>query len=136
MLSPNAIFWLALRWGRGAYVDHLEHVMERKHSTIQDYRGHLRRHLVPFFGERPIDKIDPAHVARYLKRKREEGLPSKTVQNHLNFLHGIFSFAIKWGWAQSNPVAHVDRPKKNHSPASACPLLAAGGAGRADRRRA
>ena len=98
---------------RGAYVDHLEHVMGRKHSTIQDYRGHLRRHLVPFFGERPID---PAHVARYLKRKREEGLSSKTVQNHLNFLHGIFSFAIKRGWAQSNPVAHVDRPKKNRSP--------------------
>jgi integrase len=100
----------------GAYVDHLEHVMERKHSTIQDYRGHLRRHLVPFFGERPIDKIDPAHVARYLKRKREEGLSSKTVQNHLNFLHGIFSFAIKRGWAPSNPVALVDRPKKNRSP--------------------
>jgi integrase len=44
------------------------------------------------------------------------GLSSKTVQNHLNFLHGIFSFAIKRGWAQSNPVAHVDRPKKNRSP--------------------
>jgi integrase len=97
-------------------VDHLENVMERKHSTIQDYRGHLRRHLVPFFGERPIDKIDPAHVLQYLKRKRDEGLSSKTVQNHLNFLHGIFSFAIKRGWAQSNPVALVDRPKKNRSP--------------------
>jgi integrase len=100
----------------GAYVDHLEHIMERKHSTIQDYRGHLRRHFVPFFGERPIDKIDPAYVARYLKRKRDEGLASKTVQNHLNFLHGVFSFAIKRGWAQSNPVAYVDRPKKNRSP--------------------
>jgi integrase len=99
-----------------AYVDHLEHVMERKRSTIQDYRGHLRRHLVPFFGERPIDKIGPAQVAQYLKRKRSAGLSSKTVQNHLNFLHGVFSFAIKRGWAQSNPVAYVDRPKKNRSP--------------------
>ena len=100
----------------GAYVDHLEHVMERKRSTIQDYRGHLRRHLVPFFGERPIDKIEPAQVAQYLKRKRSDGLSSKTVQNHLNFLHGVFAFAIKRGWAQSNPVAYVDRPKKNRSP--------------------
>lgn len=99
-----------------AYVDHLEHVMERKRSTIQDYRGHLRRHLVPFFGERPIDKIGPAQVEQYLKRKRSAGLSSKTVQNHLNFLHGVFSFAIKRGWAQSNPVAYVDRPKKNRSP--------------------
>ncbi|MGA9314389.1 MAG: site-specific integrase, partial [Solirubrobacteraceae bacterium] len=100
----------------GAYVDHLEHVMERKRSTIQDYRGHLRRHLVPFFGERPIDKIEPAQVAQYLKRKRNDGLSSKTVQNHLNFLHGVFAFAVKRGWAQSNPVAYVDRPKKNRSP--------------------
>ncbi len=100
----------------GAYVDHLEHVMERKRSTIQDYRGHLRRHLVPFFGERPIDKIDAAQIAQYLKRKRNDGLSSKTVQNHLNFLHGVFAFAIKRGWAQSNPVAYVDRPKKNRSP--------------------
>jgi integrase len=99
-----------------AYVDHLEHVMERKRSTIQDYRGHLRRHLVPFFGDRPIDRIDPAQVAQYLKRKRGDGLSSKTVQNHLNFLHGIFSFAIKRGWAHSNAVAYVDRPKKNRSP--------------------
>jgi integrase len=100
----------------GAYVDHLENVMERKRSTIQDYRGHLRRHLVPFFGERPVDKIEPAQVAQYLKRKRSDGLSSKTVQNHLNFLHGVFAFAIKRGWAQSNPVAYVDRPKKNRSP--------------------
>jgi site-specific recombinase XerD len=65
----------------GAYVDHLEHVMERKRSTVQDYRGHLRRHLVPFFGERPIDKIEPVQVAQYLKRKRSYGLSSKTVQS-------------------------------------------------------
>lgn len=38
------------------------------------------------------------------------------MQNHLNFLHGIFAFAVKRGWAQSTPVALVDRPKKNRSP--------------------
>jgi hypothetical protein len=120
----------------GAYVDHLEHVMERKRSTIQDYRGHLCRHLVPFFGERPIDKIEPAQVAQYLKRKRSDGLSSKTVQNHLNFLHGVFAFAIKRGWAQSNPVAYVDRPKKNRSPPPTRPIPTATRAGQADRRRA
>lgn len=56
------------------YVDHLEHVMDRKRSTIQDYRGYLRRHLVPFFGDRAIDRIDALRVAAYLKRKRADGL--------------------------------------------------------------
>jgi integrase len=97
------------------YVDHLEHIMERKPSTVQDYRSYLRKHFKPFFGNGPIDKIGVPKVESYLKCKREEGLSSKTVQNHLNFLHGLFRYAIKRGWASVNPVEHVDRPKKNRS---------------------
>jgi integrase len=108
------------RWTVGEagerYVDHLETVMERKRTTIQDYRGYLRRHLDPFFGNRPLDRIDGARVTSYIKRKRADGLSSKTVQNHLNFLHGVFAFATKRGWVASNPVAQVDRPKKARSP--------------------
>jgi integrase len=94
-----------------AYVEHLEHVMERKRTTIADYRGYLRRHLAPFFGGRPLDKIDRARVESYLLVKKREGLSAKTIQNHLNFLNGIFVFAIKREWATANPVALVDRPK-------------------------
>ena len=100
----------------GLYVDHLEHVMDRKRSTIQDYRGYLSRHLEPFFGETPVNRIDGARVSAYLKKKRADGLSSKTVQNHLNFLHGVFAFSLKRGWVMNNPVEHVDRPKKSHSP--------------------
>jgi integrase len=98
-----------------AYVDHLEHVMERKRTTLQDYRGYLRRHLAPFFGVRTLDRIDANQVTAYLLAKRREGLHSKTVQNHLNFLNGLFRFAIKRGWATANPVALVDRPKSARS---------------------
>jgi hypothetical protein len=78
-----------------AYISHLENVMERKRTTIADYRGYLRRHLAPFFGDRPMDRIDPAKVEAYLHAKRGDGLSPRTVQNHLNFLHGIFAFAIR-----------------------------------------
>jgi len=97
------------------YIDHLENVMERKRSTIQDYRGYVRGHFEPFFRDRALDRIDEAWVASYLKRKRADGLSSKTVQNHLNFMHGLFRFAVKRGWAEANPVAGVDRPKKSRS---------------------
>ncbi len=33
------------------------------------------------------------------------------MQNHLNFLHGIFAFAVKRRWVSVNPVALVDRPR-------------------------
>jgi hypothetical protein len=55
------------------YVDHLEHVMERKRTTIQDYRGYLSGHLDPYFGDRWIEKIDGGQVMGYLKRKRARG---------------------------------------------------------------
>ena len=98
-----------------AYIEHLEHVMERKRTTISDYRGHLRVHLVPYFGSRPLDKIDRAQVEAFMLNRLHSGLSSKTVQNILNFLHGIFAFSVKREWAPGNPVALVDRPKSRRS---------------------
>ena len=89
--------------------------MERKHSTIQDYRGYLSCHFDRYFGDRAIDRIDSDSVAGYMKAKRSQGLAVKTVQNHLNFLHGIFAFAVKRGWTTTNPVALVDRPRKSRA---------------------
>jgi integrase len=94
------------------YVDHLEHVMERKATTIKDYRGYVSGHFEPFFGARALDRIDEGWVSAYLTHKRERGLAAKTVNNHLNFMHGLFEHARKKGWAERNPVAAVDRPRK------------------------
>ena len=92
-------------------IDHLEHVMQRKPTTIQDYRIMLRRHLVPFFGERPLERISGDDVVSYIAAKSQEGLSAKTISNQLNFLHSIFGHAIKRGWARTNPVRTVDRPR-------------------------
>ena len=93
------------------YVRHVEHVMERKPTTVADYGSILRRHLAPYFGSAGIDKITTEHVAAYMAAKAGEGLKTKTVANHLNFAHGLFGFAVKRGWAEANPVANVDRPQ-------------------------
>jgi integrase len=93
------------------YLIHLEQVMKRKATTMQDYAIILRRHLAPFFARRSLDRIDTALVSDYLTSKQRDGLASKTVSNHLTFLHGIFRHAMKKGWASANPVAAVDRPR-------------------------
>jgi len=93
------------------YLHHVDHVLERKPSTVADYRYILRRHLGPFFDARGIDRITPDEIAAYMTAKARDGLATKTVSNHLNFAHGLFSFAVRRGWATSNPVAVVDRPR-------------------------
>ena len=98
-----------------AYLHHLEHVLERKPSTIQDYKIMLDKHLVPFFGDRPLERIDADRVAAYMAGKRRDKLATKTVLNHLNFLHGVFAFAVKRSMVAANPVAAVDRPRARGS---------------------
>jgi integrase len=93
------------------YMHHLEHVKLRKASTLRDYRVILDKHLIPYFGTKPIDRITPAEVSAYMSAKLRAGLAVKTVTNTLNFAHGIFAFAVKRGWAVSNVVAMTDRPR-------------------------
>jgi len=93
------------------YVHHVEHVMGRKASTVQDYRIMINRHLAPHFQATAIDRIKSEDVVSYIAAKSRAGLAVKTVTNHLNFAHGVFQFAIKRGWAISNPVAATDRPR-------------------------
>jgi integrase len=99
----------------GRYLEHLEHVLERKPTTVADYRYMLEGHFVPFFGGKAVEKVAGADVARYLAAKKGEGLATKTITNHLVFMHGMFAFAVKRGWASANPVAAVDRPRASQA---------------------
>ena len=101
---------VAIRPAGERYLGQLETVMGRKPSTIADYRYMLAGHMIPFFGERKLDRIDADLVGDYMACKRREGLAPKTVANHMRFLHGLFSFAVKRGWMTQNLVAWIDRP--------------------------
>lgn len=94
------------------YIDHLEKVMQRKPTTIQDYRIILRRHLAPFFAERTIDRITVAQCEQLVHAQLDAEVSVKSLLNRLTFLHGIFAFAVKRGWCVENPMARVDRPRQ------------------------
>ena len=92
------------------YIKHLEEVMQRKRTTIHDYRIMLLRHLGPFFASTEVSKITADDVGAYISAKRRSGLAVKTITNQLNFAHGVFAFGIRRGWVVRNPVAMADRP--------------------------
>lgn len=102
---------LTIKSAAERYLNHLELVLERKPTTIGDYRSMLRRHIEPFFGARALERIDSDRIRAFLAAKKKEGLATKTVINQLVFLHGLFAFALKRGWVVANPVASVDRPR-------------------------
>jgi site-specific recombinase XerD len=102
------------------YVKHLQ-AAGRKPSTIAAVRGHVKHWIVPFLGDKPIDKLNVDDVRELVLRmkagrrpgklKREKPLAPKSIQNTIGTLNAIVGFAMREGWATVNPVARVTLPK-------------------------
>lgn len=88
-----------------------------KPSTLSAYRSVLDRHLLPYFGELRIDKINTALVQRFIATKIEEGskrgsaLKPKTIQNCARVLSKIFNTAVDWQMLVRSPVVRVVLPR-------------------------
>jgi hypothetical protein len=65
--------------------------------TRKQAEAQLRRLMQEIRSAPPGERLTP-----YMAAKAAEGLQTKTISNHLNFVHGLFAFAVKRGWA-SNP---------------------------------
>lgn len=79
-------------------------------GTRTRYRLHAATHLGPL-GARPVDKITPALVARWVNAMSEEGLSGKTISNRHGFLSGAMKAAVREGHATSNPCDGTRLPK-------------------------
>jgi hypothetical protein len=82
----------------------------RKVSTIAAYRTHLRVHLGPDFGEKPLTRIGKDDVEEFALVCLDRGQSVKSVRNYLGFLHGIFGFALRQGWVGVNPCRRAEKP--------------------------
>jgi integrase len=94
----------------GRYLDHLAGV-GRKRSTLMDYESHLRVHLAPFFGAKPLHRVDGRDIEAFIAAKRRDGRAPKSVLNYLGLLHSIFEFGQRRGWTAANPCKLVDKPR-------------------------
>jgi integrase len=92
------------------YLEHLSR-LGRRRSTLADYESVLRVHLAPFFDARSLDTIDVLMIEAFVTAKLREGKAPKSVTNWLGLLGSIFRYAQRHGWAHSNPVTAVDKPR-------------------------
>lgn len=84
----------------------------RKPSTCSNVESVTRVHLVPFFGERAFDSIDPFEVIDLVGRLEGQGLAPKSVRHVVAILSAFFNFARapQRGWATTNPCEGVELP--------------------------
>lgn len=67
-----------------------------KPSTVYAKQRALARHLIPFFGERSLSRIDAMSIEQFKASQLASGLKAKTVNNHLTFLRKCLSTALDW----------------------------------------
>lgn len=89
-----------------------------KQSTYSLYFRMIQRHIIPAFGDFPLEHITETHIRDFMNQKLSEGrldggggLSEKTVRELLSLLNSILKSANSAGLIQANPLRNVKRPK-------------------------
>jgi len=85
----------------------IEEDRARKPSTLVDYRSALNAHLLPAFGDRPLESITREDVEQW--RRGLTGLSNRSKNKLLIQLHGIFRRAGTVYGLEANPLARVEK---------------------------
>jgi integrase len=81
-------------------------------STLAAYRSYLDKHFIPVFGRRPMGKILPSEVQRWVTTATEHGLSAASVGKYHTMLNSIFERALVDRVVTFNPCAHTELPKR------------------------
>lgn len=84
-----------------------------KPVTVSMYRSSLSLYLIPAFGRYKMTSIRPDDVQRFVSKLVREGrLSSKSIRNILVPLRRMFTLAMQWGYAGTNPAKGIALPPK------------------------
>lgn len=85
--------------------------LERKETTLDNYRAILRAHLLPRFGALAVNRVRKKDVEEFMAALAEAGLAARTRSGIFKLLSQIFAFAVRHGWCEDNPCRSVRRPR-------------------------
>ncbi len=81
-------------------------------STLAAYRSYLDKHFIPVFGRRPMGKILPSQVQRWVTTATDNGLSAASVDKYHSMLASVFERALVDRVVTFNPCAHTELPKR------------------------
>lgn len=83
-----------------------------KESGFKSYEAMCRLHLVPAFGDRPIDEITSCEMQGYVADRVRSGSSERTVSNERHVMKRLMAYAVEHGFIESNPVTSVASPRQ------------------------
>ena len=91
-----------------------EGMRELKPPTQHQYDYFLNGILDHTFGHLMPGEVQPTHIAQYLEKRKKEGA-AVSGNRERACLSSVFEFAMRRGWANSNPCRGVRRNKEKPS---------------------
>jgi integrase len=85
--------------------------LERKATTLDNYRAIFRAHLLPRFGELAVNRVRKKDVEEFMAALAEAGLAARTRSGIFKLLSQVFNFAMRHDWCKENPCRSVRRPR-------------------------
>lgn len=82
-----------------------------KGSGYSEYASMCRVHLIPYFGDSPVEAITTERIQRYISDKVRSGLSPRTVVNHVHVLRRIMTYALTSGILTADPTSGVVMPR-------------------------
>lgn len=80
-------------------------------STYQQYSGHVKNHLAPYFGNTPIPRINFDSIEKFMSHCTNNGVIPPTLRKFLVTLGQIFKYSVRKRYCDYNPVRDIEKPK-------------------------
>ena len=109
----------------GEYLRYVEHDLDRKPSTLGDYRSVIRAHLLPAFGSLRLEDVTADRIEAWKGTLR---MSNRTKVKLLTVLNGVMARARRLHRLPVNPMADVEKPRHRRVDGDRG-LLAGGGPG-------
>jgi integrase len=85
---------------------------ERAERTLENYRYHLNKHLIPAFGHKRLPEITTDDIATMIGRLRAQGLAPKTINGALVPLGRILAHALRRDYITDNPLRRLEQHER------------------------
>jgi integrase len=96
------------------FLRHVEHDLDRKPSTVTDYRSVIRAHLLPAFGSLRLEDVTADRIEAWKAALR---LSNRTKIKLLTVLSGVLARARRVHKLRYNPMTEVEKPRHRTSAA-------------------
>jgi integrase len=86
-----------------------------RHTTYEQYNGHLENYLKPFFEKSKINQIGFDAIEQFKADHLKKGINPPTLSKYLRTLGAVLKHAVRMRYIDFNPASEVEKPKRSSS---------------------